>query len=88
MSSYGCGGRIRTCDLLVMSQASYLTAPPRYVDRNRDETSIASELSNVKTELHAASGTFNRSLMKAVTVRPWTKIRDSNSHSLLGRQEC
>lgn len=53
-----------------------------YVDRNRDEISIASRLNNVKLELHAASGTFNRSLMKAVTVRPWAKIRDSNSQSL------
>ncbi len=26
---FGCGGKIRTCDLRVMSPTSYQTAPPR-----------------------------------------------------------
>ncbi len=29
---FGSGGRIRTCDLRVMSPTSYLTAPPRDID--------------------------------------------------------
>jgi hypothetical protein len=28
-ADFGCGGRIRTCDLQVMSLTSYRTAPPR-----------------------------------------------------------
>ena len=29
----GCGGRLRSCDLLVMSQTSYQTAPPRHIEK-------------------------------------------------------
>ena len=31
---FGCGGKIRTCDLRVMSPTSYQTAPPRYKRNN------------------------------------------------------
>ena len=46
----GCGGRIRTCDLRVMSPTSYRTAPPRDVGRlSKDAISFYSKCNLLST---------------------------------------
>ena len=66
----GCGGRIRTCDLRVMSPTSYRTAPPRDMGIRKDAILFYSKRAALSTVFGGRSEVFSSLSGKICRRRP------------------